>query len=67
VPEPIYLKTRECAVLLGVTTRYIVGEIRDGRLPARYRVMPSGRIRYRVSVEDWRAYVQQHWPMKKAG
>jgi hypothetical protein len=64
--EPVYLKTRECAVLLGVTTRYIVGEIRDGRLPARCREMPSGRIRYRVSVDDWRLYVQTHWPMKIA-
>jgi hypothetical protein len=66
MPEPIYLKTRECAVLLGVTTEYIVGEIRDGRLPAHCRTTPEGRVRYRVAVEDWRLYVATHWPRKVA-
>jgi predicted DNA-binding transcriptional regulator AlpA len=66
MPEPIYLKTRECAVLLGVTTAYIVGEIKDGRLPARVRTTPDGRIRYRVCVDDWRLYIARHWPLKVA-
>jgi hypothetical protein len=56
----IYLKPRECAILLGVTAEYIVGEIKDGRLPA------HTRTRYRVDVEDWRLYVVTHWPRKMA-
>jgi hypothetical protein len=62
----IYLKPRECAILLGVTAEYIVGEIKDGRLPAHTRTTTEGRVRYRVDVEDWRLYVVTHWPRKMA-
>lgn len=63
-----YLTTRECAAQLGVTSRYIRGEIRDGRLkaeviprdpaPDRQRAHPAIRI-YR---EQWDAYLGRYWP-----
>jgi hypothetical protein len=62
----IYLKPRECAILLGVTAEYIVGEIKDGRLTAMVHETKEGRVRYRVDVEDWRLYVVTHWPRKMA-
>jgi predicted DNA-binding transcriptional regulator AlpA len=66
VTDRIYLRPSECAVLIGVSSDYIVGEIKDGRLPARVNLSPKGRTRYRVWVEDWQAYVVRYWPMKIA-
>lgn len=56
------LSPKACADILGLTDEYIVGEIKDGRLPARKRVYDSGRTRYRVDPEDFAAYIEKYWP-----
>jgi hypothetical protein len=58
------LTTRDIANRLGVSTDFVVGEIRDKRLwPARVIERPGGRCLYRVSEEVYRAYVKRHcWP-----
>jgi hypothetical protein len=58
------LSPRACAEVLGVSTDYIVGEIRDGRLPAREREYDSGRKRYRVDAGDFAAYIEHYWPRR---
>ncbi|HXO84683.1 MAG TPA: helix-turn-helix domain-containing protein [Gemmatimonadales bacterium] len=54
------LTTRDCAERLGVSTNFIVGEIRDGRLRA--LVIRRGRRRsmYRIAPADLNAYLRQH-------
>jgi excisionase family DNA binding protein len=64
VTEPIdedrSLTTREVATLLKVSVRFVVEEIRDGRLRAHYL---EGRKRtiYRVTPEDYQAYFRERW------
>ena len=63
-----WLTTGQCATTLGVSTDYIRGEIRDGRLIA--QVIPRdprpGRTRayraIRVYPESRHAYLQRYWP-----
>ena len=58
------LSPRTCANVLGVSPDYIVGEIKDGRLPAHERIYSSGRKRYRIDKADFAAYLLQFWPRK---
>jgi excisionase family DNA binding protein len=54
------LTTSDCAQRLGVSTQFIVGEIREGRLRA--LVIQRGRRRamYRIAPADLAAYLRQH-------
>lgn len=54
------MTTSDCARHLGVSTSFIVGEIRDGRLRA--LVLQRGRRRalYRISPAAWRAYLREY-------
>jgi hypothetical protein len=56
------LSTRDCADRLGVSPKFIVGEILDGRLAAHVRQDPGQRAIYRVSEVDFDAYVRRFWP-----
>lgn len=57
------LTTSDCARALGMTSQFIRGEIRDGRLRARIYTNPERRrARYSIKAEDFTAYVKQHWP-----
>jgi hypothetical protein len=56
------LTTRICADVLKVSRKFIIGEIRDGRLPARVFARPSGRTCYRVEPEAFTAYLHRYWP-----
>jgi excisionase family DNA binding protein len=55
------LTTRDIADRLGVSTGFIVGEIRDGRLAALQLRRTGKRTVYRVSEADFDAYVARHW------
>lgn len=59
------LTTAECARYLGMSTDFIRGEVRDGRLRATI-FKPPGRVRakYVFTVADFEAYQREHW--KKA-
>jgi hypothetical protein len=56
------LTTRDCADRLGVSPRFIVGEILDGRLAAHARSRQGLRTLYRVSEHDFEAYIRRYWP-----
>ena len=58
---PGWLSTRQCAVQIGVSTSFIRGEIRDGRLRAQQLVRDGKRPVYRVALSDFRVYLTQHW------
>lgn len=51
------LTTRDCADRLGVSPRFIVDEIRDGRLAALVLARPGHRTVYRVAPADLAAYL----------
>lgn len=63
-----WLTTGQCATTLGVSTDYIRGEIRDGRLQAVIipREPRPGRTRayraIRIYPEAWAAYRHRYWP-----
>jgi hypothetical protein len=58
------LTTSDCAKRLGVSTGFIVGEIREERLDALRIKRGDRRIMYRISPAALRAYIQQHrWTM----
>jgi len=54
------LTTGDCARRLGVSTNFIVGEIRDGRLRALVIKRGLKRAIYRVAPTDLTTYLQQH-------
>jgi hypothetical protein len=56
------LTTRDCADRLGVTPRFIVGEIQDGRLIAHERNRQGHRAIYRIAEIEFAAYIRRHWP-----
>lgn len=62
------LSTAACARALGVSTAFIRGEIRDGRLRARI-LKPKGRQRaaYRIDRADFEAYLERCWPHVSRG
>lgn len=65
LPAPM-LTPRDIADLLAVSVAYVVGEIEDGRLPARERQYDSGRKRYRIEVSDFVVYARCYWPGRLA-
>jgi hypothetical protein len=56
-----WLSTRQCADFIGVTVHFVRGEIRDGRIRARKLERDGKRPIYRVSADDFNAYVSKHW------
>lgn len=61
------LGTRDCADRLGVSSGFIIGEIRDGRLKAMVIERKGFRTIYRVAEEDLQAYLREHrWYVAKA-
>jgi hypothetical protein len=62
------MTTSECAAVLGLTTAYIRGEIRDGRLQAVIvpRDPAPGRTRgnraVRIYQDAWANYLHRYWP-----
>ncbi len=54
------LTTRQVADRLGVSTDFVVGEIRDGRLKASVLTRPSRRSLYRVSEGALAVYLRAH-------
>ena len=56
------LSPKACAQILGLSADYIVGEIKEGRLPARERTYASGRKRYRIDPEEFAVYIEKFWP-----
>jgi hypothetical protein len=61
-----YLRPSECAQALGVSSDFILGEIKDGKIPAVRRSTANGRMRYWVNAADWLDYVATHWQRKTA-
>lgn len=55
------LSTVDCATQLGMSDEFIRGEIRDQRLTARLLERASGRRVYRITPEDFDAYLAQYW------
>jgi excisionase family DNA binding protein len=51
------LSTRECADFMGVSTTYIVEQIKAGKLPAE-RVPSGPRTLYRVHEDDFVAFLK---------
>lgn len=62
-PNPPVLTTRDCADILGMSTGFIRGEIKDGRLPAAVYEPEDGGGRkvYRIDWTDFMAYCAKHW------
>jgi hypothetical protein len=56
-----WLTTNDCADLLGVSTGFVRGEIRDGRLCANQLHRPGKRVVYRIAAPDFNAYLLRHW------
>jgi excisionase family DNA binding protein len=54
------LKPRDCADRLGVSSGFIIGEIRDGRLRALVIERKGFRTIYRIREEDLQAYLRAH-------
>lgn len=61
------LSTSVCAARLGVTPKFILGEIVDGRLSARVRTRPGVRAMYRISEAAFDMYVRRFWPAVARG
>lgn len=59
------LTTRDCADRLGVSTGFIIGEIRDGRLAATLCEREGKRTIYRIAPADFEAYQRRHWTAKR--
>lgn len=63
-----FLTTTECADIISMTSAYLRGEIRDGRLTAEiiHRPVSEGRKRsrpiIRVYPEHFAAYLKRYWP-----
>lgn len=53
--------TRDVADLLGVSTDFVLDEIKDRRLLAN-QVKRGQRTIYRIEYADLKAYCEQHWP-----
>lgn len=55
-----WLNTRECADRLGVSTAFVIGEIRDGRLNALVIERPNVRTLYRVRPGALAQYIARY-------
>ena len=62
--ELSFMTPAACAERLLVSPDYIIGEIKDGKLPARVRTHDSGRTRYRIDRSHFADYIERHWPTK---
>lgn len=61
------LTTRDCADRLGVSTGFVIGEIKQGRLAAAVIRRGGRRAIYRVSPASLQAYVRQFgWTSTRA-
>lgn len=58
---PPKFTTRDVADLLGMSTDFILDEIKDKRLLANI-VKRGQRCVYRIEYADLKAYCEQHWP-----
>lgn len=58
---PTWLTTRQCADRLGVSTDFIRGEIGDRRLKAHVVAREKKRTIYRVTAEDFGAYLRRYY------
>jgi excisionase family DNA binding protein len=56
-----WLTTNDCADLLGVSTGFVRGEIREGRLSANQLHRPGKRVVYRIAAPDFKTYLLRHW------
>jgi hypothetical protein len=56
-----WLSTSHCADLMGVSTGFVRGEIRDGRLRASKLLRSGKRPIYRVAPADFATYLAKHW------
>ncbi len=61
---PPRFKTSEIADILGVSTDFILDEIKDGRLPAVMNQRGQRTI-YRIELPDFKAYCEKYWPNVK--
>lgn len=55
-----WLSTRECADQLGVSTAFVIGEIRDGRLTALVIERPNVRTLYRIRPSALLHYISKY-------
>lgn len=61
------MTSREVADRLGVSTNFVLGEVRDGRLLACTYDRPGRRVVYRFSEQQLEAYqVRYAWPQRVA-
>lgn len=58
-PESEFLSTAQAAALLGASSNFIIGEIRDGRLPALVIERPNVRTMYRIRKSALDDYVKR--------
>ena len=61
---PPRFKTIECADILGVSTDFILDEIKDGRLPA-VKTQRGQRTIYRIELPAFKDYCEKFWPNVK--
>jgi hypothetical protein len=55
------MTTAQCAARIGVSTDFVLCEIRDRRLVANVIIRDGKRTVYRVAVVDFDAYLRRHW------
>lgn len=58
---PQWLTTKQCAVKLGMSTDFVLGEIRDGRMEAHVIARDGKRTVYRISAESLERYRHRFW------
>lgn len=63
---PGHLSTQQVAAILGRDTQAVRRLIWSGRLPCAWRVKQRGQVKYRISVEELRAYVLTYEPAATA-
>lgn len=56
------MTTTQAALELEVSSEFIRGEIKSGRLRARVFRRPSGRSAYRIDPDAFRLYLAKYWP-----
>lgn len=61
--SPIYLTTKDvAAILVYKHTDTVVRLIQSGKLPCDRRVVKAGRVRYLVSADELRQYLETYEP-----
>lgn len=59
--HPGWMTTAQIAAKLGMSTDFVVGEIRDRRLDARVIVREGKRTVYRISAAQFDRYCYRFW------